>query len=598
MDISLYSEIHGNGEPLILLHGNGSNGTYFQYQVGAFAPFYQVITVDTRGHGRSPRGTAPFTMAQFAEDLETLMTEKRIPKAHILGFSDGGNIALKFALRYPERVNRLILNSPNLNTDGVKPSIQKSIETGVSMYQILCEVFTESSIQSGNYAVNGGGAEYQSGKSFSFTDAHIGHRRYRRYDFKRAYGIDLQKLAKCGACVSDGRPLCCTQKSRAVQPRGVGFFTKALNRRDFSKMQLSVDKLSGTLGGFYQTNRLYCFYIKTYHNEVRNMDLAEKISVLRKQNGWSQEELAERMQVTRQSVSKWESGQSVPDLDKVIQLSELFSVRTDFLLKSDAEPVKANTYTQEPSVHPMRRVTLEEANAFLAAKQKTAPRIAAATLLCILSPIGLLLFSAAMEEGIVPLSENAAGSLGMLLLLLFVAVAVAIFITSGGLTKPYAYLDSEPFLADSSVLKMAREQQMQQKKHYTLLNTVGACLCILSLVPLFGMAALTEQVFYLTLGLSAMLAIIGAGVFCFIFAGVNHAAVEKLLQEGGYTQEKKRVQKRAEGISTAYWLLATAVYLAYSFYTNRWDTSWIVWPVAGVLYAALMAVYNTVSKKK
>ncbi len=130
MDISLYSETHGSGEPLILLHGNGSSGEYFQHQAEAFAPFYQVITVDTRGHGRSPRGTAPFTMAQFAEDLEAFMTEKEIPKAHILGFSDGGNIALKFALRYPERVNRLILNSPNLDTDGVKPSIQKSIETG------------------------------------------------------------------------------------------------------------------------------------------------------------------------------------------------------------------------------------------------------------------------------------------------------------------------------------------------------------------------------------------------------------------------------------------------------------------------------------
>ncbi len=328
------------------------------------------------------------------------------------------------------------------------------------------------------------------------------------------------------------------------------------------------------------------------------MDLAEKISVLRKQNGWSQEELAERMRVTRQSVSKWESGQSVPDLDKVVQLSELFSVRTDFLLKSDEEPVKANTYTQEPSDHPMRRVTLEEASAFLAAKQKTAPRIAAATLLCILSPIGLLLLGAAAEEGVISLSDNAAGSLGMLLLLLFVAVAVAVFIISGGLTKPYAYLGSEPFLADSAVLKMAKERQMQQKSRYTLFNAVGACLCILSLVPLFGVAALTEQVFYLTLGLSVMLAIIGAGVFCFILAGINRAAVEQLLQEGDYTQEKKRGQKRAEGISTAYWLLATAVYLAYSFYTNRWDVSWIVWPVAGVLYAALMVIYHTVSKKK
>lgn len=328
------------------------------------------------------------------------------------------------------------------------------------------------------------------------------------------------------------------------------------------------------------------------------MELAEKIAALRKQKGWSQEELAERMQVTRQSVSKWESGQSVPDLDKVLQLSELFAVSTDFLLKPSIDTVKADAYTQETNTIPLRRVTLEEADAFLAVKQKTAPRIAAATLLCILSPIGLLLLGAAMEDGLLNLSEEAVGSIGMLLLLLLVAAAVAIFIVSGGLTKPYAYLESEPFMADSAVLKMAKERQMQQKGRYTRLNAVGACLCILSLVPLFGIVAWTEQAFYLTLGLSAMLVIIGAGVFCFILAGIDHAAVEKLLQEGDYTREKKRGQKRAEGISTAYWLLTAAVYLGYSFYTNRWDVSWIVWPVAGVLYAALLAVYNTVSRKK
>lgn len=147
MDIQLYSETHGSGEPLILLHGNGSSGEYFQHQVETFAPFYQVITVDTRGHGRSPRGTAPFTMAQFAADLDAFMGEKGILSAHILGFSDGGNIALKFALRYPERVNRLILNSPNLNTDGVKPSVQKSIETGYRCVNFFARFFPKARLK-------------------------------------------------------------------------------------------------------------------------------------------------------------------------------------------------------------------------------------------------------------------------------------------------------------------------------------------------------------------------------------------------------------------------------------------------------------------
>ena len=67
------------------------------------------------------------------------------------------------------------------------------------------------------------------------------------------------------------------------------------------------------------------------------MILADKISNLRKKNGWSQEELAQQMGVSRQSVSKWESGQSIPDLDKILKLSTLFNVSTDYLLKEEVE---------------------------------------------------------------------------------------------------------------------------------------------------------------------------------------------------------------------------------------------------------------------
>lgn len=119
MDIALHYEEHGAGEPLILLHGNGEDCSYFRRQIPAFTPYFRVIALDTRGHGQSPRGTAPFTISQFADDLLDFMDEKGIGKAHLLGFSDGGNIALLFALRHPERVDRLILNGANLTPAGV-----------------------------------------------------------------------------------------------------------------------------------------------------------------------------------------------------------------------------------------------------------------------------------------------------------------------------------------------------------------------------------------------------------------------------------------------------------------------------------------------
>lgn len=130
MDIQLYYTEKGSGEPFILLHGNGEDGTYFIHQIEYFSKRYRVIALDTRGHGKSPRGDAPFTIRQFAEDLRSFMDRMAIERANILGFSDGGNIALQFAIQYPERVERLILNGANLDAGGVKPSVQIPIVLG------------------------------------------------------------------------------------------------------------------------------------------------------------------------------------------------------------------------------------------------------------------------------------------------------------------------------------------------------------------------------------------------------------------------------------------------------------------------------------
>ena len=130
MDIQHFYIEKGQGEPLILLHGNGESCDYFKNQIYEFSRMYHVYALDTRGHGKTPRGNAPFTIRQFAEDLLDFMDERKINKAHLLGFSDGGNIALVFALRHPERVNKLILNGANLNAKGIKPATQIPIEIG------------------------------------------------------------------------------------------------------------------------------------------------------------------------------------------------------------------------------------------------------------------------------------------------------------------------------------------------------------------------------------------------------------------------------------------------------------------------------------
>lgn len=138
-DIQLHYIEQGQGQPLILLHGNGESSEYFEHQIPFFSNEYHVIAIDTRGHGESPRGEKPFTIKQFAGDLKDFLDAKDIEKAILLGFSDGGNIAMDFALKYPERVEKLILNGANLFPSGVKPLYQWPIEFGYRVAKLFAK---------------------------------------------------------------------------------------------------------------------------------------------------------------------------------------------------------------------------------------------------------------------------------------------------------------------------------------------------------------------------------------------------------------------------------------------------------------------------
>lgn len=127
MDIKLNVVQRGEGFPLVLLHGNGEDYTYFKHQLEPFSEHYRLVVVETRGHGGSPRGDAPFTLEQFAWDLKETLDEMGIRRCHLLGFSDGGNIAILFALQHPEYVEKLILNGANLNPEGLVEWLQEEV---------------------------------------------------------------------------------------------------------------------------------------------------------------------------------------------------------------------------------------------------------------------------------------------------------------------------------------------------------------------------------------------------------------------------------------------------------------------------------------
>lgn len=240
-------------------------------------------------------------------------------------------------------------------------------------------------------------------------------------------------------------------------------------------------------------------------------------------------------------MSKWEGAQSVPDMDKVVQMSRLFGVTTDFLLKdelSEEEPAP------EGCNSPLHRVTMAEASEYLALRRAAAPKIAFATMLCILSPICLILLAGMSDVPRFGISEDAAAGVGLCVLLVMVAVGVAIFLACAAKAKPYEFLEKEPFETEYGVAGMVRERQKEHAPAYARLNITGTVLCILAAVPLFAaMCVSASDLFYIG-AVCLLLVVVSVGCFAFVLGGVNHSAMQALLEEEDYTRENKAKSPR------------------------------------------------------
>jgi len=324
------------------------------------------------------------------------------------------------------------------------------------------------------------------------------------------------------------------------------------------------------------------------------MILADKIIRLRKKNGWSQEELADKMNVSRQAVSKWEAAQTTPDLEKILQLGNLFGVTTDYLLKDE---LVDEEFVEGVDETPIRKISLAEANDYLEQRKNASVQIAIATLLCIISPILLFLLLAFSDCTSIPITENLAVGIGMVALFSLVTIAVVIYIRVGFKNAPYEFLEKEPFETEYGVTGLAREKQKTYRNTYIKYNIFGTCACILSPVPLIC-AALSGKGLLVMIMLCVTLLTVAIGVMFFIVAGVRWASMQKLLKEGEFSEKGKQKNKIIEAIGTVYWLLATAIYLGWSFLTSDWHITWVIWPIAGVLFAVVELVCNLVIDKQ
>ena len=322
------------------------------------------------------------------------------------------------------------------------------------------------------------------------------------------------------------------------------------------------------------------------------MILADKILSLRKSNGWSQEELAEKMNVSRQSISKWESAAAIPDINRILELSRLFGVTTDYLLKDDHD---VTMYSEGDVPENRTRVSLQEMNDFLERRAVQGRQIAHGVMLCILSPVILISLSAIADAGYgVP--HNIPSGIGVAMLLLMIAGAVAIFIMSGANMNRFTYLQDGDFELEYGLLGIIREKKQAFEKRYVQSTAVGVALCILSPVPLiltgeFGAPDMMRSLFA-----ALLLVIVSFGVYLFVTTGTIKGSYDQLLREGEYEPEELERAKKVSQFASVYWPIIVAIYLGWSFLTNHWGLTWVIWPIAGLSFAAIASVLHALKR--
>ena len=329
------------------------------------------------------------------------------------------------------------------------------------------------------------------------------------------------------------------------------------------------------------------------------MILADKIIENRKKNGWSQEDLAEKLGVSRQSVSKWESAQAIPDMKKILQLSEVFGVSTDYLIKDEIEekPAMELAPVDNGLEETVRSVSMEEAVTFLKYNETASRWISTGVMICILSPVLLILLGGLAEAGFIPMEERIAELGGTAILLIMIAAAVGMFIREGMRGKKYEYLEKVDIETEYGVNGMVKERRDAYAETHSRRLIIGVMLCIISAVPLLGAEAVhysNNTDLFPILCVALLLVMCAVGVKLIVLTCTRQGGYDRLLEEGDYS----RLNKKAGRYDGVYWAIATAVYLGWSFVTSRWEYTWIVWPVAGVLFAAYREIMKAIVRSR
>lgn len=357
--------------------------------------------------------------------------------------------------------------------------------------------------------------------------------------------------------------------------------------------------------------------------ERMNMKLAEKIFNERKRLGLSQEQFAEKMEVSRQAVSKWESGQSMPDLDKLVLMSQIFGVSTDYLLKDEGTDVSIETEFTETDVKltetdsmektaqfekgspapqsekTARLLNKEELEEYRAISFKASRKIALGVFLCIFGLVSCVGVNMFFEPKGIDTNLPAA------ILLLCVAIAVGLFVSSGMQMEKYMFLKTDQFHLPETEEKQLAAEYGEYHRKFSKNITIGVVLCIFSVIAYLLCSSIGQiydnVIWDEYIAIMVLFTVIAIAVYIFVASGVKKDYYDILLQQNAYTRHLKKERSEKNDImgvvTGAYWCIVTAGFLAYSLITGDWGRSWIVWPVAGCLFGAI-AVLITLCEPK
>lgn len=239
-------------------------------------------------------------------------------------------------------------------------------------------------------------------------------------------------------------------------------------------------------------------------------------------------------------------------------------------------------------------LTKQNVEQYLSTRKKAATTMATGVMFCVFSPVPLLILLSLARLNLIPMSLNVASTIGVIVLLIIVSISVGLFIYTGSILKAYEKLEYEDFNISDELADTVQTQKDNYKSTYTVMTIIATILCILSAIPIISGAFFSEIIREdAMIGLAALtLILVCIGVFLFVKCNTIMNSYDILLQTGDYTNKNKENRRLMNKYVTIYWLIVTLLYLGYSFITTNWDNSWIVWPIAGILYGILEKIVS------